>query len=191
MPFNRIIQEHIQVIETLAQTCITELDEAAKICSNALANGHTLYFCGNGGSAADCQHLAAEFVGRFVKERRGLPSIALTTDTSILTAVGNDYGYDQVFARQVDALVREGDVVFGLSTSGNSRNVVLALQKAKELGAVTVGMTGKNGGQVAETAAICLKAPSSVTARIQEAHILLGHMLCEYIDEVSSDVQEL
>ncbi|MDU4961152.1 MAG: D-sedoheptulose 7-phosphate isomerase [Sporomusaceae bacterium] len=182
-----IIQEHQAVINQLSDL-LPEISQFSGLCRQALSRGRTIFFCGNGGSAADCQHLAAELVGRFQKERRGLPGIALTTDTSILTAVGNDYGFDQVFARQIEALAREGDVVVGLSTSGNSPNVVKAITAARGLGAVTVGMTGETGGQLDTSCDVCLKVPSSVTARIQEAHILIGHILCELIDEVDYDV---
>lgn len=182
-----IIQEHQTVINQLSDL-LPEINQFAGLCRQALSKGQTIFFCGNGGSAADCQHLAAELVGRFQKERRGLPGIALTTDTSILTAVGNDYGFDQVFVRQIEALAREGDVVVGLSTSGNSPNVVKAITAARGFGAVTVGMTGETGGQLDTLCDVCLKVPSSVTARIQEAHILIGHILCELIDEVDYDV---
>lgn len=147
-----------------------------------LAKGAKILWMGNGGSAADSQHMAAEIVGRFVKERKGLPSIALTTDTSILTAVGNDYGYEHVFSRQVEALCNAGDVVIGISTSGNSANVVRAAKVAHELGAYVVGFTGEQGGKLAEIADCMIKVPSKTTARIQECHILVGHILCECID---------
>lgn len=184
MNFRTIIKEHQQVVELLLDQCIPAIESIAQKCSEALKNGHMIFLCGNGGSAADCQHIAAEFVGRFVAERRGLPAIALTTDTSILTAVGNDYGYEQIFARQVEALVHEGDVVIGISTSGSSKNVVQAFKAAKEKGAVLIGMTGAKKAEIAELADVCLQVPSSVTARVQECHILVGHMLCAYIDEV-------
>lgn len=151
--------------------------------SRRLKSGSKILWMGNGGSAADCQHLAAEIVGRFLKERRGLPSIALTTDTSILTAVGNDYGYDQIFSRQIEALCLPEDVVVGISTSGNSPNVVRALQEAKKIGAYTVGLTGENGGNLAPFCDVVLRVPSKVTARVQECHILIGHILCECIDD--------
>ena len=145
-------------------------------------NGGKILIMGNGGSAADSQHIAAEIVGRFKKERKGMPAIALTTDTSILTSVGNDYGYDYIFARQIEALCRPEDLVIGITTSGNSANVVSAMQAAKDIGAVTIGLTGGSGGKLT---AICddnLIMPSSVTARIQEAHIFVGHCLCEILE---------
>ena len=185
MPIERVITEHLSVIENMKSKCMPEIKIMANLCQNALRNGQTIFFCGNGGSAADSQHLAAEIVGRFLKERRGMPAVALTTDTSILTAVSNDYGYEQIFARQVEALVRPGDVLVGLTTSGNSPNVVTAIEKAKEMGAVTIGMTGGTGGKLSEVCDACLIVPSNVTARIQEAHILVGHIMCEIIDELA------
>jgi D-sedoheptulose 7-phosphate isomerase len=143
---------------------------------------------GNGGSAADSQHLAAEFVGRFQKERRGLAAVALTTDTSILTAVGNDYGFETIFSRQVEALAKAGDVVVGLSTSGNSPNVIKALQAAKTAGAVAVGMTGRSGGKMASLCDLCIKVPADVTARVQEVHALIGHIACQLVDEEAAGV---
>jgi D-sedoheptulose 7-phosphate isomerase len=141
-----------------------------------------VFWCGNGGSAADCQHLAAELVGRFRRERKGLASIALTTDSSILTSIGNDFGYDYVFARQVEALCRPGDLLVGISTSGSSCNVCSAISKARDIGAYTFAMTGKGGGHLATLADICLQVTSSDTARIQESHILMGHLLCDLIE---------
>ncbi len=151
--------------------------------SAAILRGNKILWCGNGGSAADSQHLAAELVGRFLRERRALPSIALTTNTSILSAIGNDYGYEVIFRRQVEALCVAGDVVVGISTSGNSRNVCLALEKAREMGAYTVAFTGRNGGGMSRVAEDTLQIPSAETPRIQEGHILCGHMLCDYIEQ--------
>ncbi|MBC7755846.1 MAG: D-sedoheptulose 7-phosphate isomerase [Bdellovibrio sp.] len=147
-----------------------------------IKNGGKILIMGNGGSAADAQHIAAEIVGRFKKERKGMAAIALTTDTSILTSVGNDFGYDYIFARQIEALCRPEDLVIGITTSGNSANVVRAMEAAKAIGATTVGLTGDMGGKLT---AICdhnLVMPSSVTARIQEAHIFVGHSLCEILE---------
>ncbi len=144
--------------------------------------GGKILIMGNGGSAADSQHIAAEIVGRFKKERKGMPAIALTTDTSILTSVGNDYGYDYIFARQVEALCRPEDLVIGITTSGNSANVVRGMEAAKEAGAVTVGLTGGSGGKLNTICDFNLIMPSSVTARIQEAHIFVGHSLCEILE---------
>lgn len=177
------IVEHQEVMEKVKKQLMDDIELVGYQCKNAIDHGHTIFFMGNGGSAADSQHLAAELVGRFFKERKGLPSIALTTDTSILTAVGNDYGYDEVFRRQVEALVKPNDIVFGITTSGNSSNIIKAMNKANELGALTIGLTGKDGGQLKDICDYCLVIPSNNTARIQEAHILIGHIICEIIDE--------
>ena len=179
--FLKSIQDHAKVIDQLKLQ--QELFEnVAHHMIGAIRDGKKVLWCGNGGSAADSQHLAAELVGRFRRERRAWPSIALTTDTSILTAVGNDYGYDAIFARQVEALCQAGDVLVGLSTSGNSPNVCNAIQCARSIGAYTVGMTGEDGGQLAAMADLCLRVASRSTARIQECHILFGHLLCDRME---------
>ena len=149
---------------------------------DCIANGGKILIMGNGGSAADSQHIAAEIVGRFKKERKGLPAIALTTDTSIITSVGNDYGYHYIFARQIEALCRPEDVVIGITTSGNSQNIVLAIEEANRLGAVSVGLTGGTGGKLNGLCKYNIVAPSSDTPRIQEAHIFIGHSLCEMLE---------
>jgi D-sedoheptulose 7-phosphate isomerase len=174
--------------DTIAQldALVPEIERLAKMILDTLDRGGKILWMGNGGSAADSQHLAAEFVGRYKKERRGLPSIALTTDTSILTSVGNDYGYDYVFARQIEALCTEKDLVVGISTSGNSANVLRAIEAAKAVGAATVGWTGEGKGKLGELCDVTLAAPSKVTARIQEAHILIGHILCELVDDANT-----
>ncbi len=154
---------------------------------NCLLSGGKILLLGNGGSAADCQHIAAEIVGRYKRERRGLPAIALTTDTSILTAVGNDYGFEHVFSRQVEALCTPKDVVIGLSTSGNSPNVLAAIHTARQIGAFTIGLTGGGGGKLAQCCDLSLVVASNDTPRIQEAHILVGHMLCDLIDAETLD----
>lgn len=178
------IEEHINLAELMLKSnVLEEVDLISTKIKNALSNGNKIFFCGNGGSAADSQHLAAEFVGRFQKERKGLPAIALTVDTSILTAVGNDYGYENVFSRQVEALAKPGDVLVGISTSGNSENVVKAIMLAKSMGVYTVGMTAIGGGKMAEICDQCIAVPAKVTARAQEMHILIGHILCELIDK--------
>ena len=184
---NRIIEhrltDHLEVLQkVIASDLPQKLEQCAKCIEKALSEGHKVMFCGNGGSAADSQHLAAEFVGRFQRERKGLPAIALTVDTSILTAVANDYGYDTVFARQVQALGEPGDVLIGISTSGNSKNVLLAAEEAKTKGITCIGMTAEGGGKMADACDICLAVPSKVTARAQEMHILMGHILCELVD---------
>lgn len=149
---------------------------------NAIKNGGKILIMGNGGSAADSQHIAAEIVGRFKKERKGLPAIALTTDTSILTSVGNDYGFNYVFARQIEALCRPEDFVIGLTTSGNSQNIVSAIEAANNIGAITLGLTGGTGGKLNTLCQYNIVIPSNVTARIQEAHIFVGHSLCEILE---------
>jgi D-sedoheptulose 7-phosphate isomerase len=180
-PFLEAIRDHITVVEQLKNQ--QELfDQIADRMIRALQAGNKILWCGNGGSAADSQHLAAEIVGRFRRERRAWASIALTTDTSILTAVGNDYGYEAIFARQIEALCQAGDVVVGLTTSGNSQNVCNAVQCARTLGAFTVGLTGEGGGKLASLADACLRVPSGDTARIQECHILFGHALCDRVE---------
>ncbi len=153
----------------------------------ALRAGGKILVCGNGGSAADAQHLAAELVGRFGHTRRGLPAIALTTDSSALTSIGNDFGFDAVFARQVEALARPGDVLIGISTSGNSRNVIEAIQAASALGVTTLGLLGGAGGALKTMLDYALIAPSSETPRIQECHILIAHIWCAMIDEAFKD----
>lgn len=175
--------DHLEVANAVMNSDIlAQLERIAVEVKRALAKGNKVMFCGNGGSAADSQHLAAEFVGRFQKERKGLPALALTVDTSILTAVGNDYGYDKVFVRQVEALARPGDVLVGISTSGNSGNVVAAVELAKELGVYCVGMTAAGGGKLKALCDECIAVPAEVTARAQEMHILIGHILCELVD---------
>ncbi len=183
MNFEKTIELHEQVVRDLKSNCMMELEKIAKICRKTLTDGGKILLCGNGGSAADSQHIAAEFVGRFVKERQGLPAIAFTTDTSILTAVGNDYGYDEVFRRQVEALGRENDVLIGISTSGNSLNIVKAFEQANKQKMKTIALTGRKESKMSELADVTLKVPTSITARVQECHIMVGHMICEYIDE--------
>src|SRR5205809_1265177 len=154
----------------------------ASTCVSALSNGRKLLFAGNGGSAADAQHLAAELVSRFAYDRPGLPAFALTTDTSVLTAIGNDYGYERLFARQVEAVGNAGDVFFGISTSGRSPNVLNAVDVARAKGLVTVGMTGRAGGQMPGRCDYLLRVPSDSTPRIQEGHIAIGHAICQIIE---------
>ena len=156
--------------------------QATGISIAALRAGRKLLFCGNGGSAADAQHWAGELVSRFHYDRPGLPAIALTTDSSILTAIGNDYGYDRVFARQVEALGVAGDVLVAISTSGNSPNVVAAIEAARGQGLATIGFTGQGGGRMAALCDVCIRIPSTSTPRIQEGHEVLGHALCALIE---------
>jgi D-sedoheptulose 7-phosphate isomerase len=184
MNVKSVIEDHEQTVRSLKESCVPTIERIAEICKSAIINNHKILFCGNGGSAADSQHLAAEFVGRFKKERKGLPSIALTTDTSILTAVGNDYGYDDVFRRQVEALAVAGDVLIGISTSGNSENVVRAFEQAKKQHVTVIAFTGAKDSRMSELADITLKVPSTFTAHIQECHILVGHIICSAVDEM-------
>lgn len=168
----------LQLAEESAETVVTISDMLA----DALSEGHTVLFCGNGGSAADAQHLAAELLGKFKMERKALPAIALTVNTSALTAIANDYSYDNVFERLVEAYGRKGDVLLGISTSGNSKNVAKAIVKAREMGIQTVAFCGLTPGAIGEKADICLTVPSKDTPRIQEAHITAGHIICGLIE---------
>jgi D-sedoheptulose 7-phosphate isomerase len=159
------------------------VSRAAGVCTQTLQSGGKIMFCGNGGSAADSQHLAAELTGRFIKDRKPLAALALSTDTSALTCIGNDYSFNEVFARQVQGLGRAGDVLVGISTSGNSRNVIRAVEEAKALGMSVIGLLGRDGGALCELCDVAIVVPSSVTARIQESHILIGHTLCGLIEQ--------
>ena len=181
------LDEHRKIFDEIKTSLPQQILPIVEICTKALQNGNKLLFCGNGGSAADSQHLAAEFVGRFQIERGGLPAIALTTDTSVLTAVSNDYGYTKVFSRQVEALGQKGDVLFALSTSGESPNVLMAVEKAKEKGIVTIGLTGRTGGSIADACDMHINVPQQKSARIQEMHIMIGHIICELLDDVKHD----
>jgi len=181
-----LIDSSLRVSAELSVTVAREssgvIFEAALLITRCLRNGGKVLFFGNGGSAADAQHLAAELVGRFVRERAGLPAIALTTDSSILTAVGNDYGFEQVFARQIQALGRAGDVAVAISTSGKSANVLEGVKEARKRKLKTIGLTGKDGGALAQRADVAVTIPSTSTARIQECHIAIGHLFCELVD---------
>jgi D-sedoheptulose 7-phosphate isomerase len=177
------LQESVELRNKIANDYGRTIVEAASLMANCLRAGGKLLFFGNGGSAADAQHLAAEFVGRFVRERRALPSVALTTDSSILTAIGNDYGFDQVFSRQIQALGQPNDMAIGISTSGNSPNVLVALKEATVRGMKTIGLAGKDGGALARCVDLAITIPSSNTARIQECHITIGHLLCELVEK--------
>ena len=182
---NAIIKEflaHQETIEKTIQTMQEPLLKASKLAVETLRAGNKILICGNGGSAADAQHFAAELTGRYKTERRGLPGIALTPDTSALTAIGNDYGYDRVFDRQVEALSQKGDLLIGISTSGNSTNVINALKVAREMGCKTLGLTGRDGGAMNDLCDVNLVVPSDDTPRIQEMHILFEHTICQIID---------
>ncbi len=175
------LDDHLSVFHEL-RVQLPWIKQVAAELVDCLQRGNRIFLAGNGGSAADAQHIAAELVGRYMRERTSLPAIALTTDTSALTAIANDFGYDEVFARQLSGLARAGDVVILYSTSGNSRNMLRLAQAAKELQCRTIGLTGKTGGMLAEKVDTCIKAPSSDTPRIQEVHGFIGHVLCECID---------
>lgn len=179
--FDSAISKHLELVREL-QSQLDVLEVIARAMAETLHRGGKILWCGNGGSAADSQHLAAEIVGRFCRDRRGLPSIALTTDSSILTAVANDYGFDCVFSRQVEALAQPGDILVGLSTSGNSGNVIAAMQTARRQKLMTVAFTGEGGGRIAPLADHLFAVCSRDTARIQEIHILVGHLLCDWIE---------
>lgn len=183
MDYQALIADHLQTVQDMQSECMDDIVKFAEACRKALAEGRTIYLMGNGGSVCDCQHFAAELVGRFQKERQAMAAVALTTDTSILTALANDYSFDIVYSRQIEALVRAGDVVVGLSTSGNSANVLRGFVAAKERGAITVGMTGRSGGKMKAACDICICIPSDVTARVQEAHLLVEHLVCQRIEE--------
>jgi D-sedoheptulose 7-phosphate isomerase len=178
-----ILLESIQIKEELLHNSIAQIMEIAGAAIEALKKGGKLIIFGNGGSASDSQHIVAELVGRFKKDRNALPAIALTTNTSILTALANDYGYEVVFARQIEALAQKNDLIIGISTSGKAKNVAAAIKQAKKMGLKTVALTGGDGGELAKLADMSLLIPSSVTARIQEAHIVVGHIICQLIEE--------
>ncbi|MGH1486211.1 MAG: D-sedoheptulose-7-phosphate isomerase [Cellvibrionaceae bacterium] len=179
--FSVELDDHIAVMEMVHELAPL-VDTVGQRWLDALENGGKILLMGNGGSAADAQHIAAELVGRYLCERKGLPAIALTTDTSILTAVGNDYGYDAVFSRQVEALANPEDIIVVYSTSGNSGNACAAVETAREIGCYTVALTGESGGQLKDLVDTCICVPSSSTPRIQEAHAFIGHMLCAHVD---------
>ena len=169
--------------KTVAETLSSEILDAAQKIQGRLEAGGKLLLLGNGGSAGDAQHIAAELVGRFKKERKAIPALALTVDTSSLTALGNDYGFDTIFERQVEALANKNDTVIGISTSGNSENVVRAVNKANSIGAFTIGLLGNDGGKLKDAVNLPIIIPSNDTARIQEVHITIGHIICEIIEE--------
>ncbi|KAA3617740.1 MAG: D-sedoheptulose 7-phosphate isomerase [Calditrichaeota bacterium] len=175
--------EHKSVLEKTTEILAQEIEKASILAVETIQSGNKIMFCGNGGSASDAQHLAAELSGRFVRERKGLPGLALTTDASVLTSVSNDFGFEFVFSRQVEAIASKGDLLIGISTSGNSANVINALKMAKKLGCKTLGFSGNKGGKFSGECDLNLIVPSDVTARIQEMHILIGHIICQAIDD--------
>jgi D-sedoheptulose 7-phosphate isomerase len=181
---NLHLRESACVKERTADTCLPSIVGAADLIAESIKNGGKLLLCGNGGSAADCQHMAAEFTSRLTSEfvRPGIPAIALTTDTSFLTAYANDFDFEGVFARQIQAIGKPGDVVFGISTSGNSQNVIRALESAKALGMATIGLTGANGGQLRAFVDACVCVPSDNTQHIQESHLAIEHVICHLVE---------
>jgi D-sedoheptulose 7-phosphate isomerase len=179
--------EHLKAAQATLEYIADPLEIAANLCIDSLQSGGKILLFGNGGSAADAQHIAAEMVGRYKVERKGLPAIALTTDTSALTSIGNDYGYSHVFDRQVEALANKGDVVIGISTGGSSGNVISALKLAKDIGCKTIGFSGRDGGEMNALCDINLVVPAEDTPRIQEMHIVIGHTICHLIDQAFKD----
>ena len=175
--------EHLKVSKATFESIGNKIEVAARLCIDCLNNGNKILIFGNGGSAADAQHIAAEIVGRYKVERKGLPAIALTTDTSAITAIANDYGYTHVFDRQIEALAQKGDVLIGISTSGSSVNVINALKRAKGLGCKDIGMSGRRGGELNILCDVNIVVPAKDTPRIQEMHILIGHTICHLIDQ--------
>lgn len=183
---NKVLEElesHLFIVNSVINSMEDKLNEASNTILQTLKNGNKILICGNGGSAADAQHIASELTGRYKTSRKALPCIALTTDTSALTSIGNDFGYEKVFSRQVEALANKGDLFIGISTSGNSQNIITALQTAKTLDCGTLGLSGNNGGDMNEFCDLNLIVPSFDTPRIQEMHILFGHIFCQLIDD--------
>lgn len=180
---NEILKGHLQVCQKVQKNNLPVVEKIVKVILASYRNGGRVFFMGNGGSAADAQHLATELVCRLKLERKALPALALNTNNSLTTAQGNDYGFDTVFSRQIEAWVKQGDVVIGISTSGHSANVIKAITLANEKGATTICFAGNGGGELAKVAKINLTIPSSVTQHIQEMHITLGHIICELVEE--------
>ena len=177
------LMESAELKRKVAETMAGDIQKAIDLISDAIKSGKKVLLMGNGGSAADTQHIAGELVGRFKKERKAIPAISLSTDTSILTAIGNDYGFEKVFERQIEALGNKGDVVIGISTSGNSENIYRAMKLAKEIGLITIGLLGNDGGKIKELSDIPLIVPSKNTPRVQESHITIGHIICEGVEK--------
>lgn len=185
MDIKKSIEQSIETKQNLLKSCVPDIDTCGKKLAETVRNGGKILFCGNGGSAADSQHLAAELVIRYRNSvnRSAIPAIALTVDPSIMTAGGNDIGFENIFAREVEALGRTGDILVGISTSGNSENVLRAIQQGKKQRITTIGLLGAGGGKIADECDLSVIVPSDVTARIQESHILIGHIWCEMIEE--------
>jgi D-sedoheptulose 7-phosphate isomerase len=178
------LKDHQLLIQKVIDTLTADIELACELMTTTINKGNKVLLAGNGGSAADAQHIAAELSGRFVKERKALPGIALTVDTSALTAIANDYGYEYVFSRQVEALARPGDLFIGISTSGNSQGILNAFEAATKIGCKTLGLSGRDGGKMNGLCDLNIVIPSNVTARIQEMHILVGHILCKAVDDL-------
>jgi len=177
------LKASIATKQAVLETLVPQIEQAAQLMIKALKNGNKILFFGNGGSAADAQHLAGELIGRFLKERKSLAAIALTTDSSILTCLANDYSFDMIFARQIEGLAKPGDIAFGISTSGNSKNVLAGFAKAKEIGCQAIGLLGCGGGTIAKAADLAITVPSNETPRVQESHITIGHIICNLIEQ--------
>ncbi|HEY6247743.1 MAG TPA: D-sedoheptulose 7-phosphate isomerase [Pyrinomonadaceae bacterium] len=178
------LQEHLKTFESLIETRVTDIERSGRLICDALRSGKKILLCGNGGSAADAQHIAAELVGRYEKARRSFPAIALTTDTSALTALSNDFGFEDVFARQVIGLAQPGDILIAISTSGRSPNVLRAVERAREIGCRTIALTGAGAEPLASACDLAVVVPAPRTSRVQEAHITIGHLWCEMVDEL-------
>ena len=178
------LRAHQIIIQKVIDLIIPDIEAGCDLFTATIKNGNKILLAGNGGSAADAQHIAAELSGRFVKERKALPGIALTTDTSALTSIANDYGYEHVFSRQLEALAQPGDLFVGISTSGNSQVVLNAFESAKKIGCKTLGLSGRDGGKMNGLCDLNIIVPADVTARIQEIHILIGHILCKAVDDL-------
>src|SRR6266550_9072631 len=176
------LEEHLQALNSVLESGLANVESSGRVICDALATGNKVLLCGNGGSAADAQHIAAELVGRYEQERRSFPAIALTTDTSALTALSNDYGYEEVFARQLQGLAVAGDLLIAMSTSGKSPNVIKAAEKARAIGCRVIGLAGCSGEPLASHCDIAVVVPSDRTSRVQEAHITIGHLWCEMVD---------
>ncbi|HSS19408.1 MAG TPA: D-sedoheptulose 7-phosphate isomerase [Pyrinomonadaceae bacterium] len=181
-PLRQSLEEHLAAIQALLDSKVEDIEAAGRVIWEALSSGKKILLCGNGGSAADAQHIAAELVGRYEQQRRAFPAIALTTDTSALTAVSNDFGYEGVFARQVEALGAAGDVLIAISTSGKSPSVIKAAEQARALGCKTIALTGCSGEPLSSHCDLVVLVPSNRTSRVQEAHITIGHLWCEMVD---------
>lgn len=179
------LREHLQTLQSLLETRLSDIERSGQLICETLRNGNKILICGNGGSAADAQHIAAELVGRYEQQRRSWPAIALTTDTSALTALSNDFGYAEVFARQIAGLANRGDLLIAISTSGQSANVLKAAEKARDLGCTVIGLTGQTAEPLSSLCDFCLPVNSKRTSRVQEAHITIGHLWCEMVDQMT------